>query len=152
MLTRKLLDSFKHALRGAGFCIKNERNFRVHLVAALTACLIAPYYSFNLTQVILLVLVIALVLICEMFNTAIEAAVDLTVKEFDALAKKAKDVSAGAVFVAALCAVICGLFLFLRPEALHRIARDVVSSPYKAGAAAVYCAASYLFVKGFDQK
>ena len=60
---------------------KNERNFRVHTFAALTVYLISPYYGFKAEHMVLLTLVVSLVIICEMINTAIEAAVDLATED-----------------------------------------------------------------------
>jgi diacylglycerol kinase (ATP) len=67
---------------------KNERNFRVHILAALTVVLLSPYYGFSPEQGVLIAIVIALVLICEMFNTALEAMVDLETTEYNELARK----------------------------------------------------------------
>lgn len=147
MLTKKLYISFKYAFAGFWFCIKNERNFRVHILAALTVVLLSPYYGFSPEQGVLIAIVIALVLICEMFNTALEAMVDLETTEYNELAKKAKDVSAGAVLVAALCAIACFLFLFLKADIIHNIITDITSSALKSVLATLYLAAGYFFVR-----
>lgn len=152
MITKKLIHSFRYAFNGLWYCIKNERNFRVHLLSALTVSLIAPYYNLSVTETLLLTLFIALVIICEMFNTSIEAAIDLTVKGYSELAEKAKDISAGAVLISAICAIVCGLFLFLRLDIIHNIIIDITSSVVKITAVIIYLAASYLFVKGNDKK
>lgn len=64
-------------------------------------------------RIIAVFLAIALVMVTELFNTAIEATVDLAMPEHHPLAKRAKDVSAGAVLVAAICAVVVGGIVFL---------------------------------------
>ena len=151
MLTKRLYDSFRYAFNGLWFCIKNERNFRVHIFSALTICLISPYYNLSKMEILLTVFVVSLVIICEMFNTAIEAAIDLTVKGYSDLAEKAKDVSAGAVLISAVCAVVFGVFLFLRFDVIHNIFVDLTSSPVKIAAVVIYAAAGYLFVKGTDK-
>ena len=61
----------------------------------------------------LIIIAIALVIITEMLNTAIEFLTDLVSPNFHPLAKKTKDVAAGAVLVAAIIAVILGLMVFL---------------------------------------
>ena len=58
-------------------------------------------------------LAIGLVLLAEMFNTAIEYLTDLASPEIHPLAKKTKDVASGAVLIAALVAVVIGLLIFL---------------------------------------
>src|SRR5438067_1058479 len=55
---------------------------------------------------------ITAVFIAEMFNTVFELCVDLASPEYHPLAKIAKDVSAGAVLLSALLAVMIGLFVF----------------------------------------
>ncbi len=62
----------------------------------------------------LLVSAVLLVLIVELFNSAIEAAVDHTSLERHALAKRAKDIGSAAVFVAlGIVVSVWGLVLFL---------------------------------------
>jgi len=58
-------------------------------------------------------LAIGLVILSEMFNTAIEYLTDLVSPEMHPLAKKTKDVASGAVLIAALMAVVIGLFIFI---------------------------------------
>ena len=62
-----------------------------------------------------LVLTIALVFFAEMVNTVVEAIVDLVTPEYHPLAKVAKDVSAGAVLVTAMAAVVVGLLILGPP-------------------------------------
>lgn len=59
----------------------------------------------------LVVVAIALVLVAELFNSALEAVVDLASPADHPLAKQAKDIAAGAVLVAAAAAVAIGLLL-----------------------------------------
>mgnify|MGYP000903626666 FL=1 len=61
---------------------------------------------------ILLVFAISLVVIAEMFNTAIENTVDLVTDKYHYLAKIAKDVAAGGVLISALNAVAVGYLIF----------------------------------------
>jgi len=61
----------------------------------------------------LLTLTIGLVLISEVLNTALEAAVDVSTQEFHTLAKVAKDVAAGGVLLASILAVVVGVLVFL---------------------------------------
>ena len=63
-------------------------------------------------ELIALLLAIAFVLIAEMINTAIEAAIDVATTSFDPLAKLAKDIAAGAVLIATVNAVAVGYLVF----------------------------------------
>ena len=56
---------------------------------------------------------IGLVISAELFNTAIEAVVDLVTEAYHPLAKVAKDTSAAAVFILAIVSVIEGIIIFL---------------------------------------
>ena len=60
----------------------------------------------------MLLLAITFVLVAELVNTAVEAAVDVASTSFDPMAKIAKDIAAGAVLIAALNAVAVGYLVF----------------------------------------
>ena len=63
-------------------------------------------------ELIVLLISIAFVLIAEMINSAIEAAIDVATSSFDPLAKLAKDIAAGAVLIASINAVAVGYLVF----------------------------------------
>ena len=63
-------------------------------------------------ELIALLISIAFVLIAEMINTAIEAAIDVATTSFDPMAKLAKDIAAGAVLIATINAVAVGYLVF----------------------------------------
>ena len=63
-------------------------------------------------ELIALLLAIAFVLIAEMINSAIEAAIDVATTSFDPMAKLAKDIAAGAVLIATVNAVAVGYLVF----------------------------------------
>ncbi|MDD4601638.1 Undecaprenol kinase [bioreactor metagenome] len=108
-----IVNSFKHAFAGIIYCVKKERNMKTHLSAAMAALLLAWCLKIPSNEVLLLLLFIMGVIVTECINTAIEAVVDLVSPEFHPLAKAAKDVSAGAVLLAALASLIAGGVLFL---------------------------------------
>lgn len=56
---------------------------------------------------------IGLVISLELINTAIERVVDLVTSEYHPLAKEAKDIAAGAVFVAAILSIVIGGIIFI---------------------------------------
>lgn len=108
-----IVNSFKHAFAGIIYCVKKERNMKIHLSAAMAVLLLAWCLKMPSNEVLLLLLFIMGVIVTECINTAIEAVVDLVSPEFHPLAKAAKDVSAGAVLLAALASLIAGGVLFL---------------------------------------
>ena len=85
---------------------------KLHIIAMVGALSLGWWLEISRDEWMLLFLTIALVLIAEMFNTAIEAVVDLVSPAYHPLAKIAKDVAAGAVVLAALTALAIGYLLF----------------------------------------
>lgn len=79
----------------------------------------ARFYGLTRWEMLMLFFAISLVLVAELFNTAVETVVDMVTDSFHPLAKAAKDISAGAVLIATLNAVLVGLFLFLDENSLH---------------------------------
>lgn len=111
---KKFLRSFKYCAAGIVTCIRTERNFRAHIVAALLVLHISLLYNFSNLQYICLLLTISAVLVAEIINTAVEALVDLATETIHGLAKIAKDVAAGAVGITAIFSIIIAYFLFIR--------------------------------------
>ncbi|HAN10149.1 MAG TPA: diacylglycerol kinase [Clostridiales bacterium] len=122
MKNKSLFDSFNNALLGVVRAIRTERNLRIHLISSLIVLVLALFFNFSTTELLILIFTLALVICMELVNTSIECVVDLVCgKSRHALAKKAKDVAAGAVFVATLCAVLVGYVLFYTKIAKHSI-------------------------------
>lgn len=115
MARKTILSSFGFAAKGIKYAMTTERNMKVHVVAALLVILAATVLGVGMMQWLFLLLAIALVLTAEMFNTALEAVVDLVSLDIHPLAKVAKDTAAGAVLITAAFAVIVGIVVFYRP-------------------------------------
>ena len=113
-IATNLLLSFKYAGQGVSYAFRTQRNFRVHLVIGTIALSLSIYCQLSAVACSIISLTIALVLVLELLNTALEAIVDLTVgREFHQLAKIAKDCAAGAVLIAAIAAlIIASVLLF----------------------------------------
>ncbi len=109
----KSIKSFKHAIKGVVFVIKNENNFRVHLFAALLVIITGFFIKFSLKEWLVMTVLIGLVLVTEIINTAIEKLVNFVSPGYHKQAGTVKDISAGAVLVAALVALIGGLIIIL---------------------------------------
>jgi diacylglycerol kinase (ATP) len=107
-----LLRSFAYALAGLWHLLRTQRNFRIEVALAVLAVFAGVWAALGRTEWIALVLTIALVLILEAVNSAIEEAVALASPGIDPRAKAAKDVSAAAVLVAAVAAIAVGVLLF----------------------------------------
>lgn len=109
---RSLFQSFKNAIDGFIFCLKTQRNFRIHLVAAGLALFLSWFLKIGRLEALILFSFISLVLILEMINTAFESLIDLMSPSWQKQARTAKDIAAGAVMLAAALAAIIGLIIF----------------------------------------
>lgn len=104
--------SFRFAFRGLVFALRTQRNLRIHAIAAATALLACAAFPVSLIEMLLVATAISAVVITELFNTAIEAVVDLSTRSFHPLAGLAKDTAAAAVLVASTFAVLVGVVVF----------------------------------------
>lgn len=107
-----MMRSFAYAFSGLRYLLATERNFRIEVMAAAVAVVAGTWLGLERLEWLALALTIGLVLILEAPNTAIEDEVSLASPGFDERARLAKDVSAAAVLVASLLAVVVGLLLF----------------------------------------
>lgn len=108
-----VLQSFNYAFEGVVSVLRRERNMRVHFAIAAVVLGVALSVGVSKLELIALIMAIALVLITEMINTAIEAAVDLATNQHNPIAKLAKDVSAGAVLVSSVAALAVGYLVLV---------------------------------------
>jgi diacylglycerol kinase (ATP) len=106
------VESFNFAVEGIIHVLRTHRNMRVHFVAAVAVLVAALAIGVDRIELVVLLLSIAFVLVAEMINTAIEAAVDVASTTFDPMAKLAKDIGAGAVLIAAINAIAVGYLVF----------------------------------------
>lgn len=109
----KSFKSFRYAIRGIGKVIKYENNAKVHLMATIAVLVAGFYLRISVRDWCLLVFAIAIVWITEVINTAIEKLVDLVSPGQNEKAGTIKDISAGAVLIASICALIVGVLIFL---------------------------------------
>ena len=103
-----VVTSFEHAYRGMISAVRTQRNMRFHVVVAVAVLVGSLFLGVSKLELAVLVLTILLVFVTELFNTAMEFVVDLATREYHPLAKLAKDVSAGAVLVSSVGAVLVG--------------------------------------------
>ena len=110
---KKLLRSFGYAFKGIGYATATQVNFRIHLVATCIAVCLGYALDITISQWHWIILCIAMVLIAELFNTAIEFLTDLVSPEYNELAGHVKDISAGAVLITAFFALVTGAIIFI---------------------------------------
>jgi diacylglycerol kinase (ATP) len=107
-----VLKSFNYATEGVIHALRTQRNLWIHFAIAVAVLIAALAFGVSEIELMVLLLAITFVLVAELVNTAIEAAVDVASTSFDPMAKLAKDMAAGAVLIAALNAVAVGYLVF----------------------------------------
>ena len=111
---RDLVSSLEFALTGILTAFKEECNMRKHAVTALVVILAGFVFQVSRIEWLFLLMSIFLVVAFEIINSAIENVVDLASHyHFSMLAKKAKDMAAGAVLVVSLLAAVIGALIFI---------------------------------------
>lgn len=112
MRSRSLMWSFNYAIEGIVYALRTQRNMRLHVLAAIAVLSASLFFRIGRVEFIAIIFAISFVLVSELANTALEAAVDVATDSFDPLAKVAKDVAAGAVFISAVNAIVIGYIVF----------------------------------------
>ncbi|PIT88051.1 MAG: diacylglycerol kinase [Candidatus Magasanikbacteria bacterium CG10_big_fil_rev_8_21_14_0_10_36_32] len=113
MIFGRLKQSFSDAFNGLKYAFQNEQNFRVQTVVATIVLILMVVFPLKQWETILIVMMILVVLVTELLNTALERFTDLLKPRLHHYVKVVKDVMAGAVLLTSLGAVIIGVFVFL---------------------------------------
>jgi diacylglycerol kinase (ATP) len=115
-MKKPLYQSFGFAFRGLWTALKTERNVKIHTAAGLIAVGVGVYLGLTAIEWCLVILTIGFVLAAELFNTAMEKACDDVGegKKSDGI-KACKDISAAAVLVAAITALVIGIVVLIIP-------------------------------------
>ncbi|WP_036696887.1 diacylglycerol kinase family protein [Paenibacillus taiwanensis] len=103
--------TFQVAIEGIWYTLRTQRNMQVHIAIMFAVTGLGFALELKRTDWLWIGLCITLVIMAELFNTAVETVVDLVMPDLHPLAKIAKDTAAGAVLVAAVFAVIVGVIL-----------------------------------------
>lgn len=119
-MSSSLTKSFRNAFSGISYVLRTQRNARIHLGITSAVVVLGVWLGLEIMQWALLTIATGLVWTAEFINTAVEAMLDLAHPQEHHLAGTAKDVSAGAVLLAAAAAAVIGL-LILGPPLLARL-------------------------------
>ena len=107
------IKSVGFALKGALLLIRTEASIQIQVVLGILVTVAGFYYNITNTEWILQVLSISLVIGIEGANTAIEKICDFVHPDFDKRIGFIKDVSAGAVMLVSIGAIIVGLIIYI---------------------------------------
>lgn len=124
---RDLIGPVKVAISGLVYTFRTQRHMRFHLYVVLAVTLMGLLFNLSLREMLVLLFVISLVLVAEMFNSAIEATVDLVQPNYHPMAKFAKDISAGAVLITTIVALVVGALMLLGPQRWESIKINLTS-------------------------
>lgn len=108
-----LIKSFGYAGRGLTDALKDEPNLRIHLFVSTAVTILGFVFKLSYAEWAIIVICITLVVSLELVNTVFEEMTDLANPEISNAARKAKDISAAAVFISSIGASLVGLLLFL---------------------------------------
>lgn len=112
ILYRRLVCALRFSLQGLAACFRHEEAFRMELALALVLVPLGFWLGDSGVEVALLVGVLLLVLIVELLNSAVEAAIDRISHEHSELAGRAKDLGSAAVLMSmALVVLVWGAIL-----------------------------------------
>ena len=106
-------NTFKNARKGFRLVVKSEINIRIHLIMATLVLIFGYLLDFSIIEFCLILFAIAIVIVSEMLNTAIEFTLDsIYHNRYSKMVGMAKDISAGAVMFASFVALIIGFLIF----------------------------------------
>ena len=128
---KKLGMSFVYATRGIVYCVRHERNIRIHIIALLYILYFSTFYDLTKAEYAVLILTCAVVMSMELINTSIEVVIDKVSPKFNVFAMMGKDIAAGGVLISAIGAVIVGIVLFLDFEKIGIILNYFISVWYR---------------------
>ena len=110
---KKRVDSFKYAFTGISTTVKSEINMKIHLLIMTLVIIAGIILQIKVSEWKTCVILFSLVIAGELFNTAIEAIVDMVMPDYHPKAKLSKDAAAGGVLVLAIGSAIIGSMIFI---------------------------------------
>lgn len=109
---KDFLKSLKYALRGLKEIAKAEGSFRLQLLAGSGVVILAAIVPLAMWERILLILMVAAVLVLEVFNSILERISDALKPRLHPIVRDVKDMMAGAVLLTAITAVVVAILIF----------------------------------------
>lgn len=113
MSQQTLYKAFYHAFCGLGSFFRNDRNGKIHLLAAVAVCIAGIALGLSGTEWCIMLICIACVCSLEMLNHALEKLCDAVQPGQHPMIKICKDVAAGAVLCWAIISMVIAVIIFL---------------------------------------
>jgi diacylglycerol kinase len=106
-------QSFQFAFEGFHYAIQTQRNLRLQLITAIIVLFVSTFLPMQRLEWVIIFLLIGLVIVAEILNTAIEKTIDMIEERYDPVAKTVKDLSAAAVLFISVTAALIGAIIYL---------------------------------------
>ncbi|STO31678.1 Undecaprenol kinase [Fusobacterium necrogenes] len=107
-----ITEKFNVAFEGIFETIRTERHMKFHCFCTIIVFIFSLFLDIGKYDAIAIIISVALIWLAELFNTAIESCVDMVTEKYHPLAKRAKDIAAGAVLITAINALFVGYIVF----------------------------------------
>ena len=117
---RRLINALFYSLSGLTLAFRHESAFRQEIALAVVLIPLACFLPVGAVERVLLIASVLLVLIVELLNSSVEAAIDRIGFDTHRLSKRAKDLGSAAVLIA-LTALLITWVLLAGPIALQLI-------------------------------
>jgi len=127
LAVKDIVTPFRVAINGIVHTFRTQKHMRVHIYVTLITVIGAMALRMRIREILVLLFMITFVLVAEMFNSAIEATVDLVSPNYHPMAKFAKDISAGAVLLTTVMAIAVGSLIALGEGNWERIRINLAS-------------------------
>jgi diacylglycerol kinase len=111
--TADRIKSVSYVFQGLRTFFQTQHNAWIHVLISIVVIASGFYLGLNENEWVWIIITIVIVFITEMLNTSIEFLSDFISPEIHPLIKKVKDVSAAAVLVASIGAIVIGLIIFI---------------------------------------
>ncbi len=105
--------SFIHAIDGIVYCINYEHNMVIIILATILVTICGFAFQISEAEWLFIIFICGAIAACEVINSSIEAIVDLITKDYNELAKIAKDTASSASLILCTTALVGGLIIFL---------------------------------------
>ena len=110
---RGFRSSVKNCIDGLKFVNINEDNFKREVFIGIITLILSYILKVNRIEFIIIAVMISLVLVTEIINTATERLVDLVSPGYNKIAGEVKDIMAFAVLLMCFFSLVVGMVIFI---------------------------------------
>ncbi len=112
-LIRNVFNKCKYTCQGLKYCFENESSFLLVAICSCIIIILGIVFDIDFLEWVISFGSMALIMVIELINTAIEATVDMFTKEYNEYAKIAKDCGSAATGIMSVLATIVNLIIFV---------------------------------------